>query len=376
MNKVWSKTGAAALGAIALVLAVAVGAVGFVATYKKPATVTKIIDGDTIDVSLGGKTERIRLLNVDTPEMDQPECLSLEAKEFLESKIPVGTEIRLGYDAERTDRYGRTLAAVFLGDELINSSLARAGLGKAVVFGKNSKYFADVQQAEAEAKGKHVGIHGKVPDYCALAKELSSAIQGLTEAQSEPGTGIKAIDSTVAEIVAAVAVADQVSSKIAKLGAAERKAVSHMLRGTGHVISDLASARRKATNTQSDLNKKRSALVKAQKEAERKKKEAERKKAEAAKREAARKKQAAEQKRLAELQRQQRAVSPPQQYRPKPSPPPAPAPAQQYKPKPPPPPQQYRPQPAPPPANPYPGYNGPRCYAPGGKTWKPCPKKG
>lgn len=80
--------------------------VGGVAVYaqadSEPVTVERVIDGDTIDVRLEGETQRVRLLNVDTPETKHPneeiECLGPEATEFLEEQLPVGQEIELEFD--------------------------------------------------------------------------------------------------------------------------------------------------------------------------------------------------------------------------------------------------------------------------------------
>lgn len=78
------------------------------------AVVTNVVDGDTIDVQYDGQEQRVRLLNIDTPEtVDpdvEPECLGPEATAFLESMLPTGTEVRLEADEEVTDRYGRYLA--------------------------------------------------------------------------------------------------------------------------------------------------------------------------------------------------------------------------------------------------------------------------
>lgn len=73
------------------------------------AVVTHLVDGDTFDVSVDGRTERIRMLNIDTPETKDPDkdvqCLGPEASEHLASLIPVGTTVTLEYDEERTDGY-------------------------------------------------------------------------------------------------------------------------------------------------------------------------------------------------------------------------------------------------------------------------------
>ncbi|MCW0211826.1 MAG: thermonuclease family protein [Pseudonocardia sp.] len=66
------------------------------------AIVTHLVDGDTLDVTIGGHPERIRLLNVDTPETKDPDedvqCLGPEASARLGELVPVGTTVTLEYD--------------------------------------------------------------------------------------------------------------------------------------------------------------------------------------------------------------------------------------------------------------------------------------
>ncbi|WP_227497297.1 thermonuclease family protein [Planctomonas psychrotolerans] len=136
------------------------------------AIVDRVVDGDTVIVDLGGERTRIRLLNIDTPESVDPhrpvECLGVEASAFLAELLPDGTAVRLGYDDEREDRYGRILAAVFLDDgTLVNAEIARAGLGEAVVFGGNDRYLSVVQDAEAEAVDAGRGLHDAAGDCAA-----------------------------------------------------------------------------------------------------------------------------------------------------------------------------------------------------------------
>src|SRR5699024_6666111 len=88
------------------------------------ATVTHVVDGDTIDVEYDGQEARVRLLNVDTPETVDPdvdpECMGPEATEFLEEMLPAGTSVELQPDEELHDRYGRYLAGVYLDGTLVN----------------------------------------------------------------------------------------------------------------------------------------------------------------------------------------------------------------------------------------------------------------
>jgi micrococcal nuclease len=89
-------------------------------------TVAVVFDGDTFSTSSGA---RVRILSIDAPEVSTP--FADEARDFLKELID-GKPVRLVFDAERTDRYGRTLAHVFAGgaggEKLVGEELVRRGL--------------------------------------------------------------------------------------------------------------------------------------------------------------------------------------------------------------------------------------------------------
>jgi len=106
-------------------------------------TVERIIDGDTI-VLKGG--ERVRYIGIDTPEMNPEEPFAKEATRR-NAILVDGREVRLEYDEEKTDRYGRSLAYVYVdynGKELfVNAWLVLNGYARAVRYPPNTK-FADL----------------------------------------------------------------------------------------------------------------------------------------------------------------------------------------------------------------------------------------
>ena len=94
--------------------------------------VERVVDGDTIVVEGVG---RVRLIGVDTPETVSPrrpvEFFGREASAFTK-RLLEGRRVRLEYDRERTDRYGRTLAYVHLADgTFANAEIIRRGYGHA-----------------------------------------------------------------------------------------------------------------------------------------------------------------------------------------------------------------------------------------------------
>ena len=78
---------------------------------------TRVVDGDTIIIIIDDKNERVRLIGVDTPEIVHPEkpveFFGQEATAFTKSMVE-GKKVRLEYDQEKRDKYGRLLAYVYL----------------------------------------------------------------------------------------------------------------------------------------------------------------------------------------------------------------------------------------------------------------------
>lgn len=135
------------------------GAISYTSTDIR--TVERIIDGDTI-VLVGG--ERIRYIGIDTPEMRPEEPYAKEATE-LNAILVDGREVRLEYDKERTDRYGRTLAYVYVKvwdvEVFVNEYLVQLGYAKVATYPPNVKYRDRFIAAEKEAREKKLGIWGK-----------------------------------------------------------------------------------------------------------------------------------------------------------------------------------------------------------------------
>lgn len=179
------------LPVLAVIGAVGLGGYGVYAISNSATVVEAIIDGDTIDARVDGATTRIRLLNVDTPEIgrngEPSECLAQEARDYLESVIPVGSVINLEFDQQKEDRYGRILAGVFHDGDLVNAEIAREGLGVAVDITPNHKFYPDVLKAEEQAKTKRIGISTLGPE-CYVTdsqyrKDLEDATAAIEEAE-------------------------------------------------------------------------------------------------------------------------------------------------------------------------------------------------
>ncbi|WP_145032514.1 thermonuclease family protein [Micrococcus luteus] len=164
-----------------------------------PATVVRVVDGDTVVVRKDGQEETVRLLNIDTPETKHPnkavQCLGPEATQALETLLRPGDDVVLRYDLERTDKYGRTLAGVFEGEMLVNAEIARLGLGVPVVFEPNRRFYPEVLAAWNEAEGEHAGLHQ--PDLACSLPVITDA------AAAEPDETLIGELATVLAVVAA-----------------------------------------------------------------------------------------------------------------------------------------------------------------------------
>ncbi len=139
------------LAAVALTLAPAPGAAQLV---------ERVVDGDTIIVQGVG---RVRLIGVDTPETVDPrrpvECFGKEASAFTK-RLLEGQRARLEYDRDRTDRYGRTLAYVYLPNgTFANAEIVRQGYGHAYTRFP-FRYLDEFRQYEREARQGERGLWG------------------------------------------------------------------------------------------------------------------------------------------------------------------------------------------------------------------------
>ena len=103
---------------------------------REKGLVLRVFDGDTIEVQLAnGETIKVRLIGIDSPEMDDKRETVLffahMAKRFAFYHL-FDKDVRLTYDWERTDDYGRTLAYVYMGEgTLFNESIIKEGFAHA-----------------------------------------------------------------------------------------------------------------------------------------------------------------------------------------------------------------------------------------------------
>jgi endonuclease YncB( thermonuclease family) len=146
----------AALTCVAAGSADSPAAIGGAFTFR--GSVTHIVDGDTLDVRLtSGKTERIRLIGVDTPERGV--CYAAKATERARQLAMSKPVVVRGDPTQDTrDRYGRLLAYVWIpGGKDLGYQLVAGGFAKVYVYRDAFQRLPAYRNAEAAAKGAPAG---------------------------------------------------------------------------------------------------------------------------------------------------------------------------------------------------------------------------
>lgn len=123
-------------------------------TQRDIGTVIVVIDGDTIDVEINGQEFRIRYIGIDSPEKGEP--FSMQATSANQALVN-GKKVLLVKDVSETDKYGRLLRYVFVGDIFVNHELVKQGCALVATFPPDvacSELFANAQnQAQSERRG-------------------------------------------------------------------------------------------------------------------------------------------------------------------------------------------------------------------------------
>ena len=128
------------------------------------AVVASVQDGDTLTLTSG---RRVRLVQIDSPELGSGECYSRAARTALLRLTPIGSRIVLEADPrlDQVDRYGRLLRYVKRGTTNVNIALVRAGAAAPYFYDGDRGAHANRLLAEAiKAKAAGRGLWGSCPD--------------------------------------------------------------------------------------------------------------------------------------------------------------------------------------------------------------------
>ncbi len=125
------------------------------------ATIVRVVDGDTVQLDSG---EKVRYIGIDTPETVAPNqpvgCFGKEAS-ARNSALVLGKEVQLELDRNDTDRYGRLLRYVYVGDTMINEQLVREGYAISNPYPPDTKYQNRFDEAQVQAQLEGLGIWGE-----------------------------------------------------------------------------------------------------------------------------------------------------------------------------------------------------------------------
>ena len=127
---------------------------------SSPATVVRVVDGDTVVARVGGREERVRYIGMDTPEDVKPgtpvQCYS-RAAAAENRRLVGGRRVRLVQDAEARDRYGRLLAYVYRASDglFVNAELVRRGYARPFTVPPNVAHAAQIARLARAAR--HAG---------------------------------------------------------------------------------------------------------------------------------------------------------------------------------------------------------------------------
>jgi endonuclease YncB( thermonuclease family) len=152
---------------VALLLACALAAIASARGNSSDAAVTGVVasvyDGDTLTLADG---RRVRLLQIDTPELGSGECYSRAARTALVVLAPPGARVALMLDPalDRVDRYGRILRYVSRGGTNVNVELVRRGAAAPYFYrGERGRHATALLRAAASARDGKRGLWGACP---------------------------------------------------------------------------------------------------------------------------------------------------------------------------------------------------------------------
>ena len=127
------------------------------------ARVVRVVDGDTIVARVDGSDEYVRYIGVDTPETVKPDtpvqCYGPRASDE-NHRLVEGRTVRLVFDREVRDDYGRLLAYVHAGKRFVNAELVRGGYARTLTIAPNTSHEGEFQRLAARAARAGRGLWG------------------------------------------------------------------------------------------------------------------------------------------------------------------------------------------------------------------------
>ena len=131
--------------------------------------IVAVVDGDTVDVSMNGRIERVRLIGIDTPETKKPDtpvqCFGPEASARTKALLPEGTAVDVQRDSEARDPYGRLLGYIYrtADGRFINRDLIVEGFARPLSIAPNTTFAREFATLAREAQAANIGLWGSCP---------------------------------------------------------------------------------------------------------------------------------------------------------------------------------------------------------------------
>ena len=137
---------------------------GGAAPASVPVTVVHVVDGDTLVAAFrDGHTETVRVLGIDTPETVDPrkpvQCYGPEASAYAKATL-TGRSIRLQFDVQRRDIYGRLLAYVLVDGHRYEDDVLRRGFARLLIIPPNGAHARTMLAEELAARRARRGLWG------------------------------------------------------------------------------------------------------------------------------------------------------------------------------------------------------------------------
>lgn len=133
------------------------------------AKVVRVIDGDTVELRLGGKLRTVRYIGIDTPETVKPgelvQCFGKAASAY-NRRLVEGKTVRLEVGRERSDRYGRLLGYIYLldaHDTMVNASLVGSGYARTLTIAPNTRFAQRFAALQRKAQARNAGLWRACP---------------------------------------------------------------------------------------------------------------------------------------------------------------------------------------------------------------------
>lgn len=125
------------------------------------AMVVHVDDGDTIEIRIRGRQERVRYIGIDAPEIahrGEGDQRGGDVATAVNRGLVSGRRVGLEFDFEQRDRYGRLLAYVWRGNAMVNLEMVRRGYARAIAIPPNLRYERWFRAAETEARAARRGL--------------------------------------------------------------------------------------------------------------------------------------------------------------------------------------------------------------------------